>query len=279
MKRLLFPIFFILICMAGTDAQTPTPTPQASPANTGTPSLQEYREILEHERKLLEEQSEKYYGRIDTLINRSLWVFGTIGGLALLLLTGAAGLFIRQQGKNKAEMKTIAREYIKEQAAEYIDTEMNTLRGKVERLNLEVKEFQAANEQPITWVFSGTEVTAPQEKEALISRGIRNISDFTPGIGEELDDLGNPALVIYSYDRSGEGHNRLRRIVEILREKNPPVPLIIYTYNAALPEYRLQEPDRRVIGDYLWYLAANYPVTLISQTQTLLRDIRQITRN
>ena len=67
------------------------------------------------------------------------------------------------------------------------------------------------------------------------------------------------------------------RIVEILRERDTPVPLIIYTYDPDRPEYRLQEPERRVIGDYLWYLAANYPVTLISQTQALLRDIRQTT--
>jgi hypothetical protein len=276
MKTVFLSTLLLVICIVGAKAQTSTPSPVASPAPSEV-SLQQYRDILEHERKLLEDQSEKYYGRIDTLINRSLWVFGTIGGLALLLLAGAAALFIRQYGRTKSEMKTAVREQFKEQAASLIDEEMKSLRNKVERLNQEVKELQSANEQPITWVFSGTEVTAPQEREALINRGIRNISDFTPGIGEEFNDLGNPVLVIFSYDRSPEGHNRLRRIVGILREKNPPVPLIIYTYAPNREEYRLQEPERRVIGDYLWYLTANYPVTLISQTQTLLRDIRQTT--
>lgn len=275
MKTLLVTLMLCVAWGVTANAQTQSPTPQTSPTPSNDVSLQQYRDILEHERALLEAQSEKYYGRIDTLINRSLWVFGTIGGLALLLLGAATALFIRQYGRTKSEMKTAVREQFKEQAASLIDEEMKSLRTKVERLNEEVKELQSANEQPITWVFSGTDVTAPQEREALIGRGIRNISDFTPPIGEEFDDLGNPALVIFSYDRSGEGHRRLRRIVEILREKNPPVPLIIYTYNATQAEYRLQEPDRRVIGDFLWYSAANYPVTLISQTQTLLRDVRQ----
>lgn len=275
MKTLLVTLMLCVAWGVTANAQTQSPTPQTGPTPSNDVSLQQYRDILEHERALLEAQSEKYYGRIDTLINRSLWVFGTIGGLALLLLGAATALFIRQYGRTKSEMKTAVREQFKEQAASLIDEEMKSLRTKVERLNEEVKELQSANEQPITWVFSGTDVTAPQEREALIGRGIRNISDFTPPIGEDFDDLGNPALVIFSYDRSGEGHRRLRRIVEILREKNPPVPLIIYTYNATQAEYRLQEPDRRVIGDFLWYSAANYPVTLISQTQTLLRDVRQ----
>lgn len=278
MRTSLCSILLLFTLAADANTQTPTPSPERSPTN-GEVSLQQYREILEHERQLMEQQSEKYYGRIDSLINRSLWVFGTIGGLALLLLGGAATLFIRQYGRTKSEMKTAVREQFKEQAASLIDEEMKSLRNKLERLNQEVKELQSANEQPITWVFSGTEVTAPQEREALISRGIRNISDFTPAIGDEFTDLGNPALVIFSYDRSAEGHERLRKIVEILREKNPPVPLIIYTYDPSRAESRLQEPERRVIGNYLWYVVANYPVTLISQTQALLRDTRQTEGN
>lgn len=272
MRVSLCSVLLLLTFIADASAQTSTPSPQLTPDNAGDVSLRQYREILEHERQLMEQQSEKYYGRIDSLINRSLWVFGTIGGLAL-------ALFIWQYGRTKTEMKTLVREQFKEQVVSLIDEEMSTLRNKVETLNREVKDLQSANEQPITWVFSGTEVTAPHEREALISRGIRNISDFTPPIGDDFSDLANPALVIFSYDRGPEAHDRLRRIVEILKNKNPPVPLIIYTYDPAKPEYRLQEPERRIIGDYLWYLVANYPVTLISQTQTLLRDIRENTRS
>jgi hypothetical protein len=272
MRAILCSLLLLFSCVLNIKAQTPSPSPQATLGNGNEASLQQYREILEHERQLMEQQSEKYYGRIDSLINRTLWVLGTIGGLAL-------ALFIWQYGRTKTEMKSLVREQFKEQAVSLIDEEMNTLRKKVETLNGEIKDLQSANEQPITWVFSGTEVTAPQEREALISRGIRNISDFTPPIGQDFNDLANPALVIFSYDRGAEAHDRLRRIVQILRNKNPPVPLIIYTYDPAKPEYRLQEPERRMIGDYLWYLVANYPVTLISQTQTLLRDIRENTRS
>src|SRR6185436_8215329 len=143
MRTILCSILLLLTLVAPAKTQTPTPSPQRSPANGSEVSLQQYREILEHERQLMEQQSEKYYSRIDSLINRSLWVFGTIGGLALFLLGAAAALFIRQYGRTKSEMKTAVREQFKEQAASLIDEEMNTLRNKVERLNQEVKELQS----------------------------------------------------------------------------------------------------------------------------------------
>lgn len=43
--------------MADASAQTSTPSPQLTPDNAGDVSLRQYREILEHERQLMEQQS------------------------------------------------------------------------------------------------------------------------------------------------------------------------------------------------------------------------------
>jgi hypothetical protein len=262
MKLPLFALVLLLSCSSGTLGQSASPSPNPSPPI----SLQDYRSILENERKLLDEQSEKYYTRIDTLINRSLWVFG-------IIFSAAAAIFLWQYGKTKSELKSVVRQQFQEQAASLIDQEMTALRNQVQNLNQQVEALLAANNQPVLWIFSGTETDANEEREALIDRGIRDISLLTPAINEDFE-IGDPALVIFSYDRSAEGHRRLTRIAELLRERAPATWLIIYTYGRDRAEFRLGEPERRVLGDFLWYMPANYPVTLIAQTQLLLHNIR-----
>lgn len=163
MKTLIPTLILCFVWSISVSAQTPTPSPEASPSN-GQIQLKDYRDVLEHERKLLEEQSETNYKRVDALIDRSIWMFSTVGGAALAVFATAAGLFIWQYGRSKREMKTAVREQFKEQAASLIDEEMNSLRNKVESLNKDVRELQSVNEQPITWVYSGTTVTAPHER-------------------------------------------------------------------------------------------------------------------
>jgi len=261
MKLPLLASVVLVVCCSGSLSQTASPSPSTSI------SIQDYRSILDNERKLLDDQSEKYYARVDSLINRSLWVFG-------IIFSVAAALFLWQYGKTKAEMRTIVRDQFREQAASLIDLEMSTLRSQIENLNRQVAELQAANNREILWVFSGTETSADTEREQLIQRGMRNINLLTPAINEDFD-FGDPALVIFSYDRTGEGLRRLGRIAEILIAKAPTPPLIIYTYDPERVEFQLGEPEYRVLGDFRWYLPVNYPVTLMAQTQFLLRDFNK----
>jgi len=103
-----YSLILIVTCFRGVDAQTSRSTPQTGSANTdsssltSTVSLQEYREILQNERKLLEDQSDKYYARIDTLINRTVSVLGIFGAIGL-------GLFIWQFGKTRRDERSGSR--------------------------------------------------------------------------------------------------------------------------------------------------------------------------
>src|ERR1051325_1535403 len=50
-------------------------------------SLETYQSILEKERKLLEEESERYYSRVDKLIERATWFFGVAAAIVTGLLS------------------------------------------------------------------------------------------------------------------------------------------------------------------------------------------------
>jgi hypothetical protein len=270
-----FPLIFLAICLLGSAAyaQTPSPSPETSPTSI---SLKDYREILENERKLLNDESEKYYARIDSLINRTTWAIGVIGVFAVAVM----GFLI---GKTRKELQELVKEQVKLQTAAFIETEMilvrrsvetevATLRTSIQELQAEVNSLRAFQNQLIVWVFAGVEMDAQSEMDALRQTGLNNISVITPGENEGFD-LGEPDLVILSFDGTDEGRRRLQIIVAALREKAPPVSLLIYTYNPDR-EIRLQPADWQILEGFRWFLPVNFPTTLISQTQTLIRTNR-----
>jgi len=270
-----FPLIFLAICLLGgaAHAQTPSPSPETSPTSI---SLKDYREILENERKLLNDESEKYYARVDSLINRTTWAIGVIGVFAVAVM----GFLI---GKTRKELQELVKEQVKIQTAAFIETEMvlvrrsvetevATLRTSIQELQAEVNSLRAFQNQLIVWVFAGAEMDAQSEMDALRQTGLNNISVITPGDNEGFD-LGEPDLVILSFDGTDEGRRRLQIIVGALREKAPPVSLLIYTYNPDR-EIRLQPADWQILEGFRWFLPVNFPTTLISQTQTLIRTNR-----
>lgn len=275
--KILLLILSVLFSILTVD-QSATPTPQPILHNaTDSPSLSEYREILNTERKLLEEQSEKYLTRIDALMNRTLWALGIIGGIA-------GALWAWQFGRTKKEVKEIANEIYQNQIASLVESEISILRTAIKDINEQVKELQAFKNQTIVWVFSGERIEAepsiealPEETlpelKALHAIGLHNIHTFAPASADDIF-LGDPDLVIFSYDGSEEGKKRLTKIVEILKQQSPPVSLLIYTYNPEKTEIRLLEEERRILEGFLWYLPVNFPTTLIAQAQLLIRTKR-----
>lgn len=268
MIRLIYPIFVMAICVVCATAQTPTPSPQPSPAAVTTPgsvSLQDYREILNNERKLLEDQSEKYYGRIDTLINR-----------ATLAIAIALGIILFIIGKTRSEAKALVHELFEKQVSSSFQSEIDNLKSLVRDLKTEVEDLKAFQKQSVVWVFSGADVKGvEQEFEALYATGLQNIETVAPTKAEEVE-LGNPDLVIFSYDGTEEGQKRLTKVVAKLKEQAPPVSLLIYTYNREGPEIRLGEAEKEILKGFLWHEPANFPATLVAKTQLLIRTRRKL---
>jgi hypothetical protein len=100
-------ILLVGLCADSALSQTSPQQQQTNPAegNSTNRSTQEYRDILEHERKLIDEQSERYYQRIDRLIDRTTWAFGIVGALALAVLGWTLG-------KTRKELEGFAKEQL-----------------------------------------------------------------------------------------------------------------------------------------------------------------------
>ena len=257
MKSLVLVLILVATCY-GVRGQSPSPSPSPN-GLTG----QEYREILANERKLLDDQSERYYSRVDNLLNRSIYVLGVLGVVAL-------GLFYFAFGRTPKDLKGLVHEHFEKKAGAFIESEIDDLRSVVKNLKTQVTELQAFQQQQVTWVFSTDKINAEPELEALHANGLQNIAIAAPEKVDELK-LGDPDLVILSYDGTAEGQARLRYIVEALKQKRPPVSLLIYTYNPEGEEVRLGDAERAVLKDFRWYLPVNFPTTLLAQTQLLVR--------
>lgn len=272
MKNLLL-IFFLLFFLSG---KVVGQTPQVSPTigiqeansvkNSDPISLSSYRDILKEERQLLEAQSEKYYGRVDKLIDRTLWALG-------LIVAAALGLFYWGIAKTRSELGGLVREQFEKRGASLIQKEMDSLRSSVEEMQKQIAELQSFQGQSIVWIFSGNEVKSSTELEAIHATGLHNVQCLAPANDEDFQ-LGEPDLVIFSYDGTDEGRRRLGKIVEGLKQQSPPVSLLVYTYNEGGAEVRLNEPEREILKGFLWFVPVNFPATLVAQTQMLIRKER-----
>jgi hypothetical protein len=257
---------------ASAAAQTPQQFPQTNAetdpsGSSSATSLREYREILKEERQLLEAQSEKYYTRIDKLIDRTLYGLGLVAAAALVTLGWGFG-------KTRSELRNLVHEQFQNLTSSLIQSEIDGLRETVQGMKEEIGELRAFQNRSVVWVFPGSEIKSQQELDALHSTGLHGIQCLAPANGESFE-IGEPDLVIFSYDGTEECIKRLRKIVESLKNQSPPVTLLIYTYNPGGPEHRLKEAEMKILEGFIWFVPVNFPSTLIAQTQLLVRKERK----
>lgn len=229
--------------------------------------LESQRATLNDERQLLEKQADRNFASIENLINRAIWVFGTI-------LTAAVGSFLWLFGRSRKDFEDNIRKQIELEAHRIVENEADSLRQRYRDLKNQVDELSAYKQRPVVWVFSRDEVKAQTELDALRMSGIENIQIVAPAPGESFE-LGEPDLVILSYDGTEEGIKRLKVIVERLKAETPPVSLLIYTYNPKGEEIRIRDDERAILKGFDWYVPVNFPSQLLAQSQLLLRRNRK----
>ena len=142
--------------------------------------------------------------------------------------------------------------------------EMIAIQSRYLGLDAEVKEIQSYKQRLIPWFFSGETNTAEREIAALKNAGLENVVPKKIKTGDHFE-LGNPDLVIFSYDGSGEGQRRMGVIASLLRQNHPEVWLLIHTSPQAI-----QEKEKEILGD-VWYFPTNFPATLITNAKSLIR--------
>lgn len=229
-------------------------------------SIDRKGEFLAQERQILERQADRQYGGIEKLIDRVLWVFG-------LLATAVLGLFAWFFGKSKQDFKRTISETFEKQAQEIVEKEAEQLRQLYENVKVEVEDLSAYKRRQVAWVAKPDAPSLEAVLKALYATGLQNISLVTPETDKEFE-LGDPDLVILTFDGSDEGRRLLSVLVGNLKQKSPPVPLLIYTFSSGGAQVRLDKAELEILDGFDWYIPVNFPGQLLAQTQLLIRRSR-----
>lgn len=254
-------LIWLWLMLAGVCAQ-PSPSPTPAPAEGDkTIPWRDYHEALKTERELLEKQAERNFSGLQIMLT----VGGTILG-GLLVVTLALGGFF--YGKTLLEVKASVRDQIEKAFRVQVEQEVEQALGNIRTT---IDELTAFKTRQVLWVFSGDKSeSAEREIQALQTIGLEKIQLLAPAIGSNVE-LGNPDLVVFSFDGSDEARRRLKLIVDALKLKRPPVFLLLYTYAANGPEVRIGSQERDILNGFDWFLPANFPATVVANAQLLIR--------
>lgn len=94
-------------------------------------SLNEYREILEKERKLIDDQAERHFARLNELLDRVIWGLGVLAAFAIGLI---AWLGISTRRELQAELKRVGLSAIKLEDVQQLVKQYRKLKREVAAL-------------------------------------------------------------------------------------------------------------------------------------------------
>lgn len=291
--RVLFVCFFIgyLVCAWSVYAYFQPASKQQSAVDGKTEKTvveegktvpwKDYQEALKTEREELQRQARENFDRMDRMQDRVFYGVVILGGVILTMmgflfgqtrkdvktqLTDEISKSVRGQIEQEVLDKVKAQIEVQIKQLEEMNREMMAVQAGYQKLDSELKQIQSYKDRLILWFFSGETNTAEREIAALKNAGFENVRPQMLKIGEHFE-LGNPDLVIFSYDESEEGERRLRVIASLMKKNTPDVWLLIHSSsNSAIKK----EKEGAILGD-LWYVPANFPATVVTNAMALIR--------
>lgn len=248
--RLAFCFLFLSVAfVAFAQKKESDPTEDKQTASEPVVPLKDYREVLQQERKLLEDQSEKYYARIDKLIDRTTY------GLGILVIFALA-LFWWVFGKTKKDL-------VIEIRAELEKDIRLSLQKDLERIQAEVAELR--DSRRASWIFNPGTTNVEKDAKRLRASGLKNITLYPETVGKILN-LAQYDLVILSYDGSEEMSRKLNEVVGILDLELDKTPLLIHTPNATISDEEI-----KLLDDYQAYSLAKVTMVFYDRALSLSR--------
>jgi len=280
LTTLVFSVVFpslILFAQAGAPTSTSaTPSRSASDDQERATALREYREVLENERKILEDQSKEYYTRVEKFAYLSLVALG-------FGFTGVIWFFKWMFGQTRTEIISQLKSELQSSVLSAAKDELERFkREKIEPLNAEYQRLQEQFEiinsfgsQQVVWLLRENMPRPEGEIVALHSVGLTHVITAAPKVDSEVDikeTLEKADLVIITFDGSAESRTLLRNAATTLKFRQPPISLLIYTYGFYLENKPVQlcSDDLEYLKGLSSFAPANFPATLISQAQSLL---------
>jgi hypothetical protein len=225
----------------------------------------------------LERQADRHFNIVEKTVDRVAWLYA---GLAALLL----GVLLWMFGSTRKDLKDTLETWMKKDAQKIIDDASLELRDRIEGLRGEVASLLDYRARKITWICppSTWKIPAGAERNpkadtnqavlaALQAAGLHNIQVLNPDAPQAEMQLGDPDLVILSFDGTAEARTILANVVDQLKRRSPPVFLVIDTFSPGASPQILQPDDFQILEGFLWYVPTNFPSQLVAQTQLLIR--------
>ncbi len=245
----------------------------ASDQQPGIVSFDAYRKALGEERQILERQSDRQFSSVNQTVDRAITIFSSLVGVGVAVLSFAAILFVYFFGRTHREFRKTMGERFDALAQEVVEREAVRLRQKTQDLQEQIDDLAAFKSAQVVWIMPEGSGRFEEEQVALRSAGVMNLNIVTPPAGE-MFSVGSANLCILSFDGTDEGRRVLAAAVEQLKQKSPPVPLLVYTYSHDAKEIRLGAPELEILSGFLWFVPVNFPAQLLAQTQVLNRRAR-----
>ncbi len=224
-------------------------TPQTALAAEPAAPLKEYREILQQERKLLEEQSEKYYARIDKLIDRTTY------GLGLLVLVALA-LFWWVFGKTRKDLESAIRADLEKDIRDSLQKDLDRIQAEVAALR---------DSRRVCWAYNSDTTDVERYARRLQAAGLKQISLYKETSGKILN-LSQFDLIILSYDGTERMQQKLKEVVNDLNAEPEKTPILIHT-----PTATLSDEEIKMLEQYQAYSLAKVALVFYDRALSLSR--------
>ena len=245
------------------------PTPSSDQAQNAVTAMKvisgDPLEMIRLEREMLERQADRQMEAVRFLFQLSLGALGLIAGAAALLFT----FFF---GSTKKELKESLHTEAERQVVELVEKEAQSVRQRLRDLQAEIDALQAHRRRPISWVTADSEEPDTDLLAAMNAAGLSNVQVVSPQTGQPFS-IGSPDLVILCYDASAESSRRLALTLDSLRDRSPPVPIVVHTFGSGRAPARISQADEQLLSTYRWYVPTNVPLQLIAQASALLTRV------
>jgi len=237
--------------------------------------LQEYRDVLEKEQKILADQSKEYYSRVENFAYISL---GILVAALSAIIGSSSGCLDRRAQKLSASLRQNYKAQSPSPGSSWNDSSGKRSRlfnFEYQRLKEHLESINSFGKREVVWLLRENMAKPEGEIAALHSVGLTCVTTSAPKVDskdEIKEALKNADLAIITFDGSPETKSLLGHASTAIKFRQPPISLLIYTYGHYLNDRPVQlgPNDLEQLKDLSSFAPANFPATLVSQAQSLI---------
>ncbi|KAA3632560.1 MAG: hypothetical protein DWQ02_14570 [Bacteroidetes bacterium] len=206
-----------------------------------------YLEAVDKILELSRQEMTSFRQGINGYLKTGAWILG--GALAVFGFLGYKNIWdVRERMEKRAIEKSD--KILTEKFESFVGEKVSFLQRQID-LGLRYQNSKV--------LFIGSAETIKQwdefEMELLRKSGLDKLTTSEATNHSYLD----VDVVVYRYEAMEGGDEKLSDIVERLKQRNQPIPLIVYTGTD-----RMIQGDKKMLEEYGWFVLSNMPLTMLN---------------